>query len=90
VANDLKRNAIGDRDALTFNADGSLDLYFQHLSKVPFPPLLRTFAGYQASDFIHSHVRHYQMQASEFVASLQAPVSGSSGQGRRRGRRNDG
>jgi hypothetical protein len=38
----------------------------------------------------HSHVRHYQMQASEFVACLQALVSGCSGQGRRRGRRNDG
>jgi len=46
--------------------------------------------GKQALESIHSHVRHYQMQASEFVASLQAPVSGSSGQGRRRGRRNDG
>jgi|SRR5579862_334035 len=46
--------------------------------------------GHQVLDSIHSHVRHYQMQASEFVACLQAPVSSSSGQGRRRGRRNDG
>ena len=45
--------------------------------------------GYQASDLNHSHVRHYQMQASEFVAFEQALVLGSFGQGRRRGRRND-
>jgi len=44
----------------------------------------------QALEAIHSHVRNYQMQASEFVACLQALVSGSSGQGRRHGRRNDG
>src|SRR6202023_418819 len=46
--------------------------------------------GYQALESIHSHVRRFQMQASEFVAFLQAPVSGSSRQGRGRGRRNDG
>jgi len=32
VPNDLKRNALGDRDALTFGSDGSLELYFQSVS----------------------------------------------------------
>lgn len=32
VANPIKRNAIGDRDALKFNPDGSLDIYVQHAS----------------------------------------------------------
>ncbi len=46
--------------------------------------------GHQVLDSIHSHVRRFQMQANESVACMQALVSGSSGQGRRRGRRNDG
>ena len=39
---------------------------------------------------IHSHVRHFQVQASKNVACEQALFWGSSGQGRRYGRRDDG
>ena len=53
----------------------------------PWPKVGAEPNGYHASDLIHSHVRLHKVQASEFVASLEAFLSGSAGHGRGRGRR---
>ena len=54
--------------------------------QVPTPEGVRLRSNRVVVLTIHSHVRLCQMQASEVVASEQALVLGSAGQGRRRGR----
>ena len=71
VSNSINRFAIGDRDKLAFNADGSLDIYVQAESpskdkesnwlpapkNAPFQPTLRTHRG-QRSRTAYGHRRH--------------------------------
>jgi hypothetical protein len=52
---------------------------------LPGPTVVRILSNSDCSP-LHSHVRLFQMQASEFVACEQALVLGSAGQGRRRSR----
>ena len=62
VPNPINRFAIGDRDKLTFNADGSLDIYIQHES--PGPDREANWLPSPASRAIQSTLRLYSPRAS--------------------------
>jgi len=72
VVNPLERYAIGDRDALTLNPDGSLDLYIQPTS--PGPEKQANWLPSPASGPINLTLRLYEPEPDALNGSWLPPV----------------